>query len=246
VITTDEIVLFSARRKYEHQHLEHGKTKTIVSFDRMLELFGNDCLGFAEIARELEVSTERVRQIYERYFTSVFPGRPDGRARQEFCALKTNAVRKRDFSSGVPQLLTRIAEIAQTYGYVCNKIPIQFSGNRISFFGKSSLIINGKVCGIHYLTNEFVPHKVYKNRYSRLSLWRTPVEKYDFVIIFRQTDTEEHWFVIPTAVLLNGWNITKREKMFYIRDKNVPTCLRRHLDIELWDYADAWHLLAQE
>lgn len=238
----DELILWTARRKYKRQHLEHRGTKAHVSFDRLVELFGNDCTSFADIAREFGITRERVRQIYQQYFTRVFPNRSGGRVRRKLCALKTNAVRKGDFSSGVPQLLTRIAEIVCSRGYVCNKIPKGIKGNYIAAFKTSSLSINGKICGVHCLMNEYrTPRR--KSKYTLFLLRRTSVEKYDFLIILRQIETNEQWFVVPVPVLLGSWDTAKKKKTFYIRDKKIPVYHNRYPKIEFWDYLDAWHLL---
>ena len=101
----------SSRQAFEFRK-QHSGTIASFSFEELLEIFRNDCLKFSEIGKQFGVSRERIRQIYQHYFSQVIPRRPNGRVREKVCTLKKRSVKALDFfqDKRFSSLLERVAQ----------------------------------------------------------------------------------------------------------------------------------------
>ena len=199
-----------------------------VNADTLMAWFRNDCMSFAQIANQLNISKERVRQIRQE-FSLILPFRVRGHQRTKVCTIKTRAFLKRKKEEDkVNDIKSRsvikwlIDEIKKT-GF---KI-----GHLKSSHGKITIQINEWVCAIktanpssgYYKFCEYTK-RIVDDYWLCITISESVYSLYIFPIR-HILDTREYFsFNVP----LDGYSD------YHSKPK---------IKVNVYQYLNAWHLL---
>lgn len=232
-----------AKEKFDRR-LRNKSTKIKHDFDWWFERFKNDCLPLSEIGKEAGFKPSAARQaaylVFGEFFSDILPNRPNGRARQKFCAIKTRRFKLKDFSK-VPSHIKKIVELLQSAGHKAELVPTAINPNGFHrFCATSSKMINvdGKWrVSVHSCTKS-------KIGYGKFTLTYDEVIKSDFVILYNNiVNYTEQIFILPVEVILGHWPKDVHFKWFYTPLMKKTVFRGPNPKIDFWQYLDAWHLI---
>src|ERR1700722_15181243 len=230
----DDAAVAAAREQFQARSDTGWALKKVdLSFDRLLQLFTDDCTSFQSIGKmsEQAVSRERIRQIYDEYFKFLMPDERSGRKRTKLCALKKRAVASRTLPDKLAAKV--IAERARTQGYNVRKVPTLDHGK----FRAHRLLIEGKMCMVHHILKASRTNREGQHLYCAIHLSKNSLPDIDFcVILVGIEDRPSTIFFIPKKVILeahgeqNGTHIS-----FYIPlEKHRAAYRNRHPRVDWW------------
>lgn len=201
----------------------------LPGFEELFNLFSNNCTTFSDIGRELGLTREAIRYIYNKYFRR-FLGGKSGRVRVKVCSR-----------------LNRLSLIIKKFNqFPATRVLLEITGGKLEIkpvgLSKKFMVINGHKC---LVKNTFAWRRM--NEFALrfhlpISLSRNSLMGTDFLIIISGRDKEKIFFIIPTSVIL-GVSPEKAERWsIFIPSTNVV--YNNHPPrIDFWEYAKAWHLL---
>ncbi len=217
-------------KKKDRQYLTESEARTAfdkaqyrrshrATFDELLNVFREDCTNFTHIGKELGISREMVRRVYQRFFAGYLPRRPNGNTRRVVCTRKRH-------SQMVRTSLENDARLVHLFQKCLEKgINVDPVRSKNGLRHNSRLIkLNGHVCKL-LVGSEF-------NGYYRFQVTN---KKYDFLIL--QVQNGEEFLVIPASILNQSrvYIPTRLGRSSYHKKSAVK--------VEWLDYLEAWHLL---
>ncbi|MEK7175938.1 MAG: hypothetical protein AAB695_01010 [Patescibacteria group bacterium] len=217
-------------REWYERNRNHGNSKgTLPDFDTMLAKFSDDCTKFNDIAAELGLTRERIRQIYQKYFSSIIARRPNGRTRQKVCTLKRRTVRVNEFfhsDSRYAPLLDRAAREG------IEAKPV-FTHSAVAKHNKRRFLLNGLICKLLVVS---APREHQERLCFKFSL--TSLEEIEFLIL-QAGVPESKFFVLPITTVWPGKSIYIPAGFRWLEYKNSG----RRVKTDWFQYLEAWHLL---
>jgi len=236
----------SAKERWE-QNQKRRKIKCAMTFEELFESFRSHdpC---AAIAEKGEVSRQRMSQIYNFYFRSIFgnritrmkPGTSEFQERQRLIAepLKQPAFKDPIMAAVVARL--------QAAGCVVEAIPVFAKGKLASSVLARELRVNGHRCKVYYAKCFRTLSTSSGRVYAHVGLMKHVVERYAFQIFYiGSKEFSYNVFIIPRKVVLDrvfGSGNSKPKSVYFAPiEKPQGTSSKRRT--QYWRYKDAWHLL---
>lgn len=227
----------------------HRHIKLKLNFDGLFKMFQAD-YSLEEIAERAGVTRERVRQIYNKYFRTIFDGQ-SLRNRRFRCTTRNRLTKARE--SGLELLkkpvMRAIVEEARRAGCTVKTLCMSRDSTSYDAMIKSTvLLINGYRCSIHRITALSKTNPKQKSFYARTMICRGVVCRVDaFVVHTILPGFPEHMFIIPSSVLQTAYFGSpngKNRKTFSLPTEKFTGRKRRPPLIDAWKYKNAWRLLS--
>ncbi|MBP6942787.1 MAG: hypothetical protein KBB55_01955 [Candidatus Buchananbacteria bacterium] len=220
-------------------HWERTKTqrKVKVDFDKLLELFTGNQYSHMQIAKQVGVSREGIRQIYSRYFCGLL-GNYDKQKSCELAAQRKEIRIQVSFRKDHPA--AAILAVLELKGF--NVAPI-LSKNRA--VRKCMVTINDQICSFHSSQTIFtVKERKRETKYFRFTVSKSLCAATTFTILHCCPQQQNLVFVVPSESILQEYLPGNCKK----NNLNIPTsnspvynnCFPR---ISWYAYLNAWHLL---
>lgn len=227
-----------ARRKWETSLRRTGRK---LPFKQLLAFMNDFDLSFADIAIKMSLTRERVHQIYLEYFHDEFL-RVRGKCRQEI--VSEYGIEKRRLSREKILLNSSshrgIARRARKHSIVI-KVPRNAQNGSLY---QEHVVLNGHSAKLSYANKTFRP-TLGKREYLRVWVSKRKIAGFEYVIVIANAKAlSDAYFVIPTQVLLDGFNGKTRDNIaFYIPTTTSHLPYNNIMPkIRFWDYHEAWHL----
>lgn len=202
---------------------------TLPEFEVMLEKFRNDCLDFGGIAEELGVTTERVRQIYMRYFSKIIPRRPNGRVRRRVCTLRKLSKQIRESFKTDPEFATLFA---RTLSEGIPVEPVRVPSGRT--YSARLIKAGGYICVLY---SDEEPDLIVRHEYWKFNV--TPCLEAAFFILQAGMGEEAHFLIVPGSCV-----VSKRRSIYVPAElKYTGRTNSRPIKHNWLQYLEAWHLL---
>lgn len=208
-----------------------------LSFDEMLDALLEDCVSYTDIGIACGVSRESIRQIHQKYFSSILPYRSGtGHKRVKTCTL---VKRKQNIESlTLSDSASRFAEAAKRHGIEVAPVLWSFEthgstvGCRRREVKVSNKLIKIRERRTARAMNQRGNHPV---RYFRFFV----SSECDFYALFAG-DPLSSWFIFPAELI-------RRDTIFYIPERPNTYWMNAHVGTTdwLWQYREAWHLLKE-
>ncbi len=238
--TLSDPAVQAAKARYDDPGDPRGRNmkKGRPSFETYLDAFCEMETSFTEIGKRFNLSTERIRQIYNTWFRMLFEN-TSGRKRLRVGAMLKGERYAQKTTRENPHV-ARIFEMARHAG--CEIDVVTVINNEVTIIGlKKIVLINGHRCQIHFSKKASTTGLL---TYARCTLSRNKLRKTDAVIfLINIPGYAEQIFVIPCAVILaTHFSDTQTAKILHI-----PLEKRSHLfcppKLNYFDFKNAWHLL---
>lgn len=214
--------------------------KPAVTFEQYLELFTDEANTFTAIAKALSLSKERVRQVYNNYFSSLFPDRPSGHA--------LYARKRRELAARSLRLSAPVAELAdwlRQRNYHCEGVPLFYATGTIRAFQQGALLINKKYCQVRTVHCTATTHAGNWPSYTPVRVTIRSIRRYDFLIVIQKVKGyPKRSFIIPITDILKVYT-GPGIKTLYIPLKKLAPYHNRYQRMDFWQYENAWPLLKQ-
>ena len=229
-----EEILVEARLGYDEMRRSLASKGTWPEFDVLLARFGNDCENFTEIGLSLNLSRERVRQIYQKYFSKLIPRRPNGKVRRKVCTIKrTHAKVLSGFlaEERYVQLLQRVSEEGISALPAKSIVPGALENSRRFKHSEGKFLLNNRSCKL-LVVFFFPPAKMWAFQVSSL-------DEIEFVILQANTEAGPRFLVVPSEVLEGKGRVYVPQD--FKRSGYHKTAIQKKINWE--KYLEAWHLL---
>jgi hypothetical protein len=221
-----EISVSSAHRQgFEARH-------GLGSLVRLYRLLAQDCRSFVEVGREFGLTRERIRQIYKTRLAQYLP-RKSGHERTRACTLARVHVKP------WPKQTLMAWRLARQAGLHVSHMNYVRSNGVVDTF-RRILLVNGKRCKIHFLTNEI---KCGYRCYARIRAFSPSLKKDEFQIFIVQVKGfDRRVFVAPSkTILAAGYSDD-----LYLSLERKPVYKNHRPRIDWWQYENAWNLLKDD
>lgn len=226
----------AARKAFARQR--HRKPAVNLDFDALHAEFSNDCKTFREIAEDQGLTRERIRQLYNKYFSRIIPRRPDGRARRRVCTLKRRALNK----------TVRLERLFNNPAAFALKSAVESFGLGINIIrlNPTSLSIGGKQCAFYFCNKARQNQPRSKKLYWRFNLSLQSLKKSEFVVLLLIESEEFRFFIVPTHKLPVR-NLEVRKNLYVPQGGADPKGRgRRNDSFDVLKCENAWHYLDEK
>jgi Sigma-70, region 4 len=202
-----------------------------IDLDRYRELFSDPESTFASIGQRMNVSRERVRQIYEVYFKSKLG------PRIERSVLRKNRSRRKLIeeaasADGISDAKRLVWTLAANAGLHVTRL-VSSTGNILR--ATMTLVINGHICEVSYARATLRTARRAVARYTAHKWSHGTIE---FLVCVRKMDAEPEVFIIPSHELTK--HKSGRISIPVQRSERYKNHFAR---IDFWKYQNAWDLL---
>lgn len=234
-----------ARRRYETNYriCRHKSTKVSLGFwqlvEVMLKVYEDPDFHLEQVAQEINVSRQRVSQLFKKYLASFLPPLPDKlviiqeRSRRWRREAAWSFLKKWFFHQ-------RLISEAEEAGYPAQLVFEPSS----SEFRRHALWVNGDLCGLHSITTacRTVPDGPV---YASLSLTRQLLERHGAEIVDvkpkngRQKGLRQGLLILPARLLLSRMGRRKSADFYIPLEKRKPRRQKRS-QMNLWKYENGW------
>ena len=237
--------LQAARVRWKANTSRHH-THHALTFDELFRLFENNC-NTTTIARKVGISSERVRQLYGKYFQKLLGGKSiSNRRRSQIIAQQKTRTRRsaEEFlgSAGMRTILKK----ARSAGWKVKIIPCARSGIFSGAVLTRVVKINGRRCSLHHLTKAFKTSPKARRDYARTTISERTIGSVDTLVVRSTIEGfPEHTFIIPAAHVRRLLVSTeKKEVSLYFPIEHLPVYKNSRPRLDMWEYEDAWHFLS--
>lgn len=241
-ITLAHPAVQEAKARWEESRKKWGiLCKCALTFEELFECFKT--MSQIRIADLSGLSREGIRQIYNKYFRSLFDDK-SGILRKRDRTLDKHRIRSREAGKKLidnDDTLSTIAQSARKAGCVVDAF-LQDYPNLVS---TTKISINGNICSVHRSSN-LSKCITAKRESSRLSLTRLILETTKATVIYSQVnDYKPAIFVVPTVLLLEAYFRSEEIKRTIVSLPllMLPNYRGQKARIDWWQYEEAWHLL---
>lgn len=226
----------SQARKAYSNYIEDEKNKLKISYDELKEMFDKG-MTLEAIASELNVTKQRVSQIYQHYFSFGVDGYKRRSSIQHELA-RDKSLKKTLDSERISHLGKTLSEVGLSMK------PVQL-GKGPTFY-HNVVEVNGHLCKIHLSRKDtqFAGHNY--RAYSRFLVTRSHLDDYEFVIVIAGEEEKRRVFVIPTEILKKQFRKMDHRKSFYLPTGEKEPYRNIYPLLDWWKYLGAWHLLQGE
>lgn len=236
----DEKVLQEAKDKW-NEHLSRNGSKVRLSFAEMYNYF-ETCVSYSEIAQKVGVSRERVRQIFNKHFCTIF-GEDLVRDKQK----ERNKEKKKLSHEEIEKVMfnkkpfSSVVESAKLAG--CDIHITSTSGS--CHIKLKKLLVNGHLCSLKTMKTSFIPPGGTRS-FVHTSVGKPTDEKLRYIIFYYKVEGfPERIFVVPYQTIEGVFFKTKNKKRadLYIPTKKCSAYKNRFPLLDWWKYENAWHLV---
>mgnify|MGYP003393879720 CR=1 FL=1 len=255
LVTLSDPAVQAMKVEWERTRNKCYKMKTTLTFDQLFLLFIQKDLSFSSIAKEANLSRERIRQIYNTYFLSIFKIDTKTRKMKVRVELKdkVQAIKIRQAEEALNLLEGSVKVVlskAQQVGCTVKAIPQRrLNSNVLS--GKvfrKRLLINDQTCSILFARTYFNPDGKYDNYYAHVHFSPVLLDSFKFLILHINIPSfPETFYVIPCDELLKRLVEKKLKKTINIYIPLKKVFVKNDSIYSFFEtYKEAWHLLSQE
>ena len=207
--------------------------RLVMNFDELLDAFKSECISFRAIGDANNVTRERIRQIYQKWFADLCEAE-NGRERVKACTVVNHAVlRERLAQTPFPAWQDVIWSQAKAYGFTPRRIV---SSGYPRALNSEAMVGNARV-NLRRVSSSSVGREQVYGRFNY------SVIRYDVVIVVVDQSSV---FVLP-KVVLNDYLRRSRCKDRTIAYLPVDRSSTRPdwAFVDWWQYHEAWHILDQ-
>lgn len=240
LLNTLSIALTDPRVRTARNHWLSNRNRKCtceLDFEELFELFLTRA-SIASIALIAGVSRQAMSLHYNRYFRDLFNGET-GMERQ-IQKLKARVV-ERDMATAerVPEKFARVVESAERSNCkVRGVLTIDRSGVK-----KHTVAVDGHKCHYYRSTRAHAPRPTRLYRYCHFDIALKELARAKGYIFHIALDNQpERIFVVPSTVLRRFYGGRVRTTIYVCPFR--PRLYRASKSLDLWDYEEAWHLIA--
>jgi len=236
----------AARERWDQSAPFRKRTKNKLSFRRLFKCF-NEMRPLEEISLEAEISAERIRQLYNKYFRNlVFDGksirtRTTERTFQKRLRRKQKAAR---ILFAHDPFVKHVIAQTQTQGFTVKPISYHHQGQPTSRILKKSIVINDRACLLHKIGKTF-RGGTRGQEYARVNLAPDTTDIDAHVIVVRTLVGQYQVFIVPVQDVRNAYPKKSRDLDTRLYIPITPPLHGGHKPrIHFKNYKEAWHLLS--
>ncbi len=217
-----------------------------IGFEEWFEYFKANCHRMSTLGEHAGISRERVRQIYNKHFRSLF-GERSGVERLKACTAEqrlVSAKRQENDLFADPEVRPIITQ-ALAAGCTVAAIKQSNQTNMAYLVRTRIVLINGYVVSLRTIRNKHKTSPGLRRFYAHATLSRASLESEDATIIrTAAAGCQERIFVLPNTVLIEKYFVTTKNKAsIYLPLEKLPVYRNSMTKINWWLYENAWHLL---
>jgi hypothetical protein len=195
-------------------------------------------LSMTEVARQAEVSRERIRQVYNRRLSWQF-----GRLSPRQLAWARTTARRRRRQQEIPpngEAVKKVWDLCKGMRIDVSRVPL-YPGERSRNLSAKRLLIAGRRCLIYCARRSRCTTPTSKRRYFHVHTPRVSLStaatwgEAEFLIV---VVGEDRILVIPRAVFLSRTLCIPERPGLPIYNNRAPK-------VDWWAYENAWHLLSR-
>lgn len=204
-------------KELENVKEKYNNSKLSYPFEEFVEKleYGEN---YTDIGKHFNISRERVRQLYNKYFTPLFPTKRKIKSKQVIDLSNENNFRP---------------FITEFHKY---NLDFNWCNTKNKHYSKELLFVNGQLCKLY--SNPILSSN---RKYHRINCSITTLEKIKFILVYRVVEGKSEFFILPTEDINAVSEVTAKHCGLYIPVKFTNRKSGARLDYN--SYKGAWHLL---